>query len=129
MINALPKKFAPYVFNPNVDSSRTNMCHLKRRLAQTQNNPRFLQIHFHTFRHHFATEKLRQTKMLTHVQYLLGHKRIINTERYVHLFEYIGDKYFSAIATTPKEKLALIEDCWEYVTSDPDGTQYYRKPK
>jgi len=129
MVNSLPKKYVPYIFNPNVDSSRTNMCYLKRKVAKSQNNPRFLQIHFHTFRHYFATEKLRQTKMLTHVQYLLGHKSIINTERYVHLVDYVGDKYFSAIANTTKEKQGLIEDGWEYVTSDPDGTQYYRKPK
>jgi integrase len=129
MVNSLPKKYVPYIFNPNVDSSRTNMYYLKRKVAKSQNNPRFLQIHFHTFRHYFASEKLRQTKMLTHVQYLLGHKSIINTERYVHLFDYVGDKYFSAIANTTKEKQGLIEDGWEYVTSDPDGTQYYRKPK
>ena len=78
---------------------------------------------------YFAIETLRRTKMLTHVQYLLGHKSIINTERYVHLVDYVGDKYFSAIANTTKEKQGLIEDGWEYVTSDPDGTQYYRKPK
>jgi integrase len=75
MVNSLPKKYVPYIFNPNVDSSRTNMCYLKRKVAKSQNTPRFLQIHFHTFRHYFATEKLRQTKMLTHVQYLLGHKK------------------------------------------------------
>lgn len=75
MVNSLPKKYAPYIINPNVDSSRTNMCYIKRRVAKTQNNPRFLQIHFHTFRHYFATEKLRQTKMLTMFNICLANVR------------------------------------------------------
>lgn len=129
MINALPKKHDPYVFNPNSESFRTNLCNLKRKLAKVQQNPRLKQIHLHTFRHYFATEKLRQTKMLTHVQYLLGHRSIINTERYTHLVDYTGDKYFSAVATTKTEKRALIEEGFEFVSSDPDGTQYFRKPK
>ena len=64
MINALSKKHALFVFNPNTDSYRANLCHLRKRLADTQKNPRFKQIHLHTFRHFFTTEKLKQTKML-----------------------------------------------------------------
>jgi integrase len=67
--------------------------------------------------------------MLTHVQHLLGHKSIVTTERYTRTVEYSGDKYFSAVATTRQEKQALIEDGFEYVSSDPDGMQYFRKPK
>jgi integrase len=129
-INALPKIYEPYIFNPNVDSTRTNFCYVKNKLAKTQSNPRFKQIHFHTFRHFFASQKLRKTKMLSHVQYLLGHKSIINTQRYVSMVEFTGEeKYFSAVATTRAEKQALIEDGFEYVSCDPDGTQYFRKMK
>ena len=68
--------------------------------------------------------------MLSHVQYLQGHKSIINTQRYVSMAEFTGDeKYFSAIATTREEKKALIEEGFEYVSCDPDGTQYFRKLK
>jgi hypothetical protein len=67
--------------------------------------------------------------MLTHVQYLLGHKSVMNTERYTHLVDYSGEKYFSTVATTRKEKQALIEEGFEFVSFDPDGTQYFRKPK
>ncbi len=130
MVNALPKKYDPYIFNPNIDSSRTNLCYLKNKLARTQGNPRFKQIHFHTFRHFFAAQKLKKTKMLTHVQYLLGHKSIVNTQRYVSMVEFTGEeKYFSAVATTREEKRELIEDGFEYVSCDPDGTQYFRKMK
>jgi hypothetical protein len=67
--------------------------------------------------------------MLSHVQYLLGHKSIVNTEIYTHLCDFSGDKYYSAVATTREEKRALIEDGWERYGSDPDGTMYFRKPK
>jgi hypothetical protein len=53
----------------------------------------------------------------------------MNTERYTHLVDYSGEKYFSAVATTRKEKQALIEEGFEFVSFDPDGTQYFRKPK
>ena len=128
MVNALPKKFDPYVFNPKTDSHRTNLCNLKKRLANTQENPRFKQIHLHTFRHVFATETLRQTKMLTRVQYLLGHKSIVNTERYTHLIDYDGEKYYSAIAQTVEEIRQLAEDGWSYF-QEVDGVKIFRKPK
>jgi len=129
MVNALPKKYGLNVFNPKSETARSNLCHLKNNLAIIHQNPRLKQIHLHTFRHVYATEKLRQTKMLSHVQYLLGHKSIMNTEKYTHLVDYSGEKYFSAVATTRQEKQALIEEGFEFVSSDPDGTQYFRKPK
>jgi integrase/recombinase XerD len=129
MVNALPKKYDLNVFNPKSETARSNLCNLKKKLAVIHQNPRFKQIHLHTFRHYFATEKLRQTKMLSHVQYLLGHKSIMNTEKYTHLVDYSGEKYFSAVGTTREEKQALIEEGFEFVSSDPDGTQYFRKPK
>lgn len=128
MVNALPKKHAPYVFNPNSDSFRSNVCNLRKRLANNQKNPRFLQIHLHTFRHFFATETLRQTKMLTHVQYLLGHKSVVNTERYTHLIDYSGEKYYSAVATNLAEGIQIAEDGWTYF-QEFDGVKVFRKPK
>jgi integrase len=128
MVNALPKKHKPYVFNPNADTFRANLCNLKRQLAKVQQNPRFQQIHLHTFRHYFATETLRQTKMLTHVQYLLGHKSVMNTERYTHLVDYRGEKYFSAVAKTLEEGRQLAEDGWTYF-QEFDGVKVFRKPK
>ena len=82
----------------------------------------------HTFRHYFATETLRQTKMLTRVPYLLGHKSIVNTERYTHLVDYDGEKYYSATATTVEEIRQLAEDGWSYF-QEIDGIKVFRKPK
>lgn len=128
MVNALSREYEPYVFKPNVENMRKNLCNLKNRLAETQQNPRFRQIHFHTFRHYFATEKLKQTKMLPVVQRLLGHKSILSTERYIHLFDYTGDKYFSAEARTVGEVRQLAEDGWTYF-AEVEGVKIFRKPK
>ena len=37
-----------------------------------------------------------------------------------------GDDYTAKVATTQVEKLALMEAGFEFVSSDPDGTQYFR---
>lgn len=128
MINALNKKYDPYVFNPNPDTMRSNFCNLRKQLADTQQNPRLKQVHLHTFRHCFATETLRQTKMLTHVQYLLGHKSIVNTERYIDLVDYGNEKYYSAVAQTIEEVRQLAEDCWPYF-QEVEGVKIFRKPR
>ena len=40
-----------------------------------------------------------------------------------------GDDYIGKAATTQTEKLGLIEAGFEHVSTDPDGTQYFRKRK
>ncbi len=112
MVNALPKKYGLNIVNPNTGTHRGNFTNLRRRLSRIQQNPRFLQIHLHTFRHHFATEKLRQTKLTQHVHYLSGHKTSISTDRYTHIVDYQGDRYYSAIAKTVEEIGQLTEDGW-----------------
>ena len=37
-----------------------------------------------------------------------------------------GDDYTAKVATTQAEKLALMEAGFTFVSSDPDGTQYFR---
>ena len=59
----------------------------------------------------------------------LGHKSINNTMIYTHLIDFTIDEFISRIATTREEKLSLIESGFEFVSSDPDGTQYFRKRK
>lgn len=68
--------------------------------------------------------------MLTHVQYLLGHKSVSNTERYTHLVDYSGEKYYSAVAKTIEEikQLAEEEDGWSYF-QQIDGVKIFRKPR
>ena len=60
---------------------------------------------------YFATETLRQTKMLTHVQYLLGHKSIVNTERYVHLAR-ATPQLIAQLNALPKISTKVFGDSW-----------------
>jgi hypothetical protein len=39
------------------------------------------------------------------------------------------DEYIGIVATTQAEKLKAIESGCEFVSADPDGTQYFRKRK
>lgn len=127
MINALSKKHEPFLFNPNSDNMRSNLCNLKKRLGLVQQNPRFKQIHLHTYRHYYATETLRLTKDLYYVRTMLGHKSIANTERYTHLVDFENQKYCSAVATTVDEMRKLAEDGWNFF-QECNGIKIFRKP-
>jgi integrase len=128
MINNLPRKYGEYVFNPNPATMRSNLVYLRKKLASTYGNDRFKRIHMHTFRHFFARKKLRESMgNKTYVQYLLGHKSILSTERYTELEEYrVDEKYQSAVAMTLKDAQRLIEDGYTYVC-DFKGHPLFRK--
>jgi integrase len=61
MINALPKK-NEYIFTPNVRALQSTFARSRKRLARTLQNPRLLQIHFHTLRHWKGTMEYQRTK-------------------------------------------------------------------
>ncbi len=63
----------------------------------------------------------------TYVQYLLGHKSILSTERYTELEEYRPDeKYHSVIAMTKDDAMKLSNDGYSYVC-DFEGHPMFRK--
>ncbi len=127
MVNVVSKKYAPHVFNPNPVCYRVLFQTLRKQLALIQNNPRYLKIHLHTFRHVYATDTLRQTKNLSYVKYALGHKSIMNTERYTHYIDLENEHYHSAVASTVDEMRKLAEDGWTYF-QEADGIKIFRKP-
>ena len=60
----------------------------RKRVAKNLVNPRILQIHFHTLRHWRATMWLYETDgKIYKVMGWLGHKSVVNTERYIHLWQ------------------------------------------
>jgi hypothetical protein len=68
-----------------------------------------------------------------HVQSMLGHKRISNTQIYINLEQAIfnegdGSEYTTRIAKTVEGARALLEAGFEYVT-DMDGYKVFRKRK
>jgi len=136
MLNALPKR-SPYVFNakssqtpPKTRNLQGPFMRSRNRLARQLQNPRLKQIHFHTFRHWFATMLYQRTKDILYVKQQLGHKRIENTEIYTHLINFESDEYHVAHAKTLEEDDKLIEAGFEYVRyNEKDQVAIYRKRK
>jgi hypothetical protein len=75
-----------------------------------------------------------RTKDILYVKKILGHKRIDNTLKYIHLeamlFNDVQDEYIVKVANDTKESCALIEVGFEYVTGEfNDGGKIFRKLK
>ncbi|MCJ7423457.1 tyrosine-type recombinase/integrase [Candidatus Bathyarchaeota archaeon] len=100
----------------------------RMKLARTLQNPRLLQIRFHTLRHFKATMEYHRTRNILYVKQLLGHKRLENTEIYTRLIESENDEYHSATAKNVEEAKQLIETGFEYVTEMED-IKLFRKRK
>jgi len=129
MLNSLPKK-NEYIFgNANLASHRWRFDRQKRRLSEKLQNPRLLQIKFHTLRHWKATTEYHKTKDILHVKQLLGHKRIDSTLVYTQLVTFENDDYHSATAKTTAERQKLIESGFEFVCTTPENIMLFRKRK
>lgn len=122
------------VFPPLLTGSRrSNFWKKMQMLARIHDNPRFLKIHFHTFRHCKALREYHKTKNMQHVKKVLGHKSILTTQIYVELYtEIYGDlkpeDYTCEIASSVEEAKKLIEAGFEYVC-ELDGEKLFRKVK
>jgi integrase len=127
MIKALPRK-TDRIFNAKTRSLESVFDRQGKKLAVKLQNPRLRQIHFHTFRHWKATMTFHKTRNIMLVKYMLGHKRLENTEIYTHLVDFQNDEYHSATAKTIEEARALIEDGFEFVT-DIEDVKLFRKRK
>jgi integrase len=133
MINALPKKYGIYLFNtkpPLAASIKESFQLVRKRLAYNLQNPRFLQIHFHTFRHWKATMEYHKTKDILHVRQLLGHKQIQSTLVYTTLVNFEDNEYIVKRPSTAAEEDELIKAGFEYVRyDDKEQMPIYRKRK
>lgn len=127
MIKAIPKK-SIYIFNTKTRSLESVFDRQRNKLAIMLQNPRLRQIHFHTFRHWKATMTYHKTRDILLVKYMLGHKRLENTEVYTHLMDFQSDEYHSATAKTIEEARKLIDSGFEYVT-DMEEVKLFRRRK
>jgi integrase len=128
MLNSLPKN-SNRIFGPRVLSSYEGDFSLQRKRAVNKlQNPRLLQIHFHTFRHWKATIEYAKTKDLLHVMKLLGHRSVQNTLIYTQLISFESNEYHSATAKTIREAAQLVEAGFEFVCA-VDNIQLFRKRK
>jgi integrase len=132
MLNNLPRK-SDKVFKASLTSIKTNFFIARKKIARKLNNPRLMEISFHTLRHWKATMEYHRTKDIIYVQQLLGHRDIKSTMLYIYLekqlFQSVNDDSFHVrVAKTPEEIKALLEVGFEYVL-EKDGLLFFRKRK
>jgi len=130
-LNALPKT-NEYIFGKTpLNGFRWSYDKQKTALAKKLQNPRLKQIHFHTFRHYYATRLYNETKSILEVQAKLGHRRIDSTMVYTHIVEFDEEtqNYHHAIARNEKEAGELIDNGWQYICTTPQNIMMFRKRK
>jgi len=128
MLNSLPRKGEKIFGDVLYTSATSRFWEQRRRIAQKLQNPRLLQISFHTLRHWKATTEYHRTRDILYIKQLLGHKSITNTILYTQLISFESDEYSSAVAKTLDEARKLVEAGFEYVT-DVEGNKLFRKRK
>ena len=132
-LNALPKDNQKVFGNSSIDSMKSMFLNLRKKLAANLQNPRLLNINFHSFRHWKATMLYHQTKDPYYVKDFLGHKSLKNTEIYITIERTMfgesgNDEYTVKVAEDPKELKALLEVGFEYVCQK-DSLIFLRKRK
>lgn len=127
MLNEIPKENTK-PFPNSTEVWRRNFSKQRKRIAFKLKNPRIKKITFHTFRHWKGTMEFYKTKDLTHVKRILGHKSILNTEKYIHLVCFKEDEFIAKVAHTEKDACELIESGFEHVC-DFNENKLFRKRK
>jgi hypothetical protein len=130
MLGTLPRENEK-LFGLTTDmSASSNLRNARKHIAKKQCNPRIAKIYFHLIRHYYATLLYHKTHDIFYVSKMLGHKSVLNTQIYINLeqmmFNGLPNKFKGIVAKTTDEKLKAIESGAEFVSSDPDGTHYYR---
>jgi integrase len=132
MLRMLPKTSTKIFGDGPINSMKSTYIKTRRRLAAKLQNPRLLNISFHTFRHWKATMLYHKTKDPYHVKDFLGHRCLSNTEIYISLertlFEDQSDEFTVKVAEKPEDIKALLEVGFEYVCQR-DSLVYLRKRK
>jgi integrase len=133
MLNSLPKTSLRVFRETASMTDNKNLYCQRKRLAKKLDNPRLLQISFHTLRHWKATMLYHQTKDILYVKEFLGHKNINSTLMYIQIAKVVfgasaNDEFICKVAETPEEVSELIEAGFNYVT-DLEGKKFFRKRK
>jgi integrase len=108
LLMALPKTYAPNVFNPNKRTLQSTFARSRNRIAEKLQMPSLKNIHHHSFRRYFADQTYKKTRFNTRkVQARLGHKRLSSTEKYFGDFDDENVTYETARAYTIEEQEEL----------------------
>ena len=116
-----------------MDTLKAVFLRLRKKQAFKLQNPRLLNIGFHTLRHWKATTLYHRTKDPLYVRDFLGHKSIKNTEKYVNIerkmFADYGDDEFTVKVTSKQEEATIfLEQGFEWV-GVKDSLIFLRKRK
>jgi integrase len=131
MLEMLPKNSDKVFGRSNSRNASVCLAHQRKKIARKLQNPRIAKIHFHLIRHWKGTMEYHKTQNIVHVQRLLGHKSILNTQIYINLeqaiFE-VTDDYDVKVAETLDDACKLLEVGFECVTN-MEGKKLFRKRK
>jgi integrase len=132
MLNAMPRNNVRIFGSYTLNSLKAMFSRTRKRIAIKLQNPRLLEIHFHTLRHWKATMEYHKTKDLLHVMAFLEHKKSDNTLLHVQLdqklFNDTEDEFIVKTARTPEEATKLIEVGFQ-LADTMDGIHLYPKRK
>ena len=128
MLNALPKK-SERIFATNYSNMETCFLRVRKRAAKTLQNPRLLKISFRTFRHWGGSMIAHYTHgNVLAVKRALGHKRIENTMKYIHMLHFKADEFDVATATSVEDVKKLAAAGFEKI-DEIQGIHVFRRPK
>jgi integrase len=129
MLNLLPKTSQKVFGDKVLANFSRNFRKQRLRISHKLQNPRILEITFHSLRHWKASMEFQKTKDIMHVKRLLGHRNINNTMLYTHLVRFERDDQFTCrVAQTVEEATKLIEAGFNYVCQI-DKAKLFKKRK
>jgi len=130
MLNAQPKE-SEKVFGKTTSKIAIRSFWASRKLMSAKlQNPRLLQIHFHTLRHWKATMEYAKTRNPIHVMQILGQRNLQSILKYTQLINFESDEWHVAHAQNLEEETKLLESGFEFVRfSEKDKVAIYRKRK
>ena len=132
MLNGLPRINERVFGGKTRNSLKNTFSRARARLASKLQNPRLIEVHFHTLRHWALTMYQHKVHDIVLTARFAGHRNINNTKKYLHLeqllFNDVQDDFIVKTAKTPQEGARLIEVGFQFVDVI-DGIHLYKKRK
>jgi len=127
-----PRAHYKTIFQPNKGLLRDSLSAQRKAIAARLNNPRLLQINFHTLRHWKGTMEYHATKDILHVKQVLGHKSVLSTMIYINLeaalFLQTDENFTCKVAHNEQEETELINAGFQHVNNRGE-LAFYKKRK
>lgn len=130
MLKALKPTAVPdRLWSGDLKTFRSVFAQQRTRLSKKLKNPNIKKIHFHTFRHFYATMLYHKTKDILLVKEKLGHRNINSTLIYTQIVDFQSEEYTVRAAENKEQASELLEAGFEYIVTTHDGTMLFRKRK